>query len=83
MRKVLLEAPEADQLDQPLRALADLVLAQPTLQLEPVADVLQHGAPGKQRVVLKNEGAVGARPIDHAAIEPDLAARDAEEPVDR
>src|SRR5262249_615564 len=45
--------------------------------------VLHHGAPRKQRVVLKHEGAVRARAIDHAAVDPDLAARHPDQPVDR
>src|SRR5689334_3101396 len=83
MRIMLFETRQADQLDQPLRALAHGAPVEPALQLEAVDDVLHDGPPGKQRVVLEHERAVGTRTIDQAAVDADLAPADLDEPVDR
>ena len=67
-----LEAGEAHHLDV-LRDLGAGVGVDAALHLQAEADVLLDGAPGHQRVVLEDDGAVGAGAGDRLAVDRDLA----------
>src|SRR6185312_14909674 len=76
-RKAMLEALQADGADE---AFDDLFALRPwhPAHLEPVADVLRHGQPGKQRIFLEHDAAVDARAGHRLAVHLDRAAVGAE-----
>src|SRR5215470_1536406 len=81
-RIAVLEALEADQLDEGLRALLALG-ARHALPLEAVKNVGAHRLPGKQREVLEHDAAVGPGASDRLAFDQDAAALDREESTDQ
>src|SRR5262249_4818152 len=82
MRMIVLEAFEADDFDVSPRALGK-ILSGPALQLEPEADVVNHGPPGHQREILKYDGAVTSRPRNRLAIHANAPARRLHQARDR
>ncbi len=48
--------------------------ARDALHLQPERDVVDHALPGKQRVLLEHEAAVGMRPVDDDAVHAHRAA---------
>src|SRR5579884_1009922 len=77
----VLEALQADELDEVLRALLALRLRHP-LPLETVENVAAHRLPRKQGEVLEDDAAIGAGARDFLAVDRDAAGLDRQEAAD-
>ena len=72
-RKVPLEAGQADELDEEIRALLHRRCIEALLQLHTVPDIARNGAPRQQARVLKHNGAVDTGPGHTFAVNKHIA----------
>ena len=82
MRIVIGKTAQAHKLDQRQRPLVPLLLAELGLEVEAIHDVLRHGAPREQAVVLEHHGAIGTRSMDSAAIDQHLPGGNRDQAID-
>ena len=78
----VLEAVEADEIDERLRARLACVTRQPH-SLETVKNVAAHRFPGKQREMLKHDATIRARRAHRLALDRDRAGLDREKAADQ